>query len=101
VFVVESVADELIKNMISKHFPEGTKISNPDGGFLLMVELDKKINSLRLYEACLEENISIIPGMILSSSDRFVNYIRLSYSYNDRYEYEENLIKLAKIIKIM
>lgn len=90
-----------IKNMISKHFPEGTKISNPDGGFLLMVELDKKINSLRLYEACIQENISIIPGMILSSSDRFANYIRLSYSYNDRYEYEEHLIKLARIIKLM
>lgn len=89
-----------LKNMISKHFPEGTKISNPEGGFLLMVELDKKINSLKLYESCLEENISIIPGTILSSSDRFMNYIRLSYSYNDRDEYEKNLIKLTKIINL-
>lgn len=85
--------------MVLKYFPEGTKISNPQGGFLLMVELDKKIDSLELYKKCLTENISIIPGIILSLSNQFSNYIRLSYSYSDRDEYEKHLIKLTNIIK--
>lgn len=88
-----------MKSMISKHFPEGTKLSSPEGGFLLLVELDKKINSLELYKRCLDQKISIIPGIIQSPSDRFNNYIRLSYSYIDRDEYEKHLIKLANIIK--
>lgn len=90
-----------IKNMISKHFPDNTKISSPEGGFLLMVELDKSIDSLELYKNCLEENIIIMPGIIHASSDRFNNHIRLSYAYNDREEYEKHLIKLTEIIKRM
>lgn len=90
-----------IKNMILKHFPEDTKISSPAGGFLLLVELDKKIDSLELYRNCLEENITIMPGIIHALSDRFNNHIRLSYAYNDRDEYEGNLIKLTNIIKMM
>ncbi|MFN8577005.1 MAG: PLP-dependent aminotransferase family protein [Candidatus Sericytochromatia bacterium] len=90
-----------IKSMISKHFPESTKISNPDGGFLLMLELDENIDSLNLYQICLEEGISIIPCVLQSTSNRFKNYIRLSYSYEDREEYERNLIKLTNIIKTM
>ncbi|MGY0041179.1 aminotransferase class I/II-fold pyridoxal phosphate-dependent enzyme [Pedobacter sp. NJ-S-72] len=31
---------------ISKYFPEGTKISRPQGGFMLWVELGPKINTL-------------------------------------------------------
>ena len=88
-----------IKNMILKYFPKGTKISCPMGGFLLMVELDKRIDSLELYRLCLEEKNSIIPGIIQSPSDRFNNYIRLSYSYNDREEYEKHLVKLAGLIE--
>jgi DNA-binding transcriptional MocR family regulator len=88
-----------LKNMILKYLPPGTKISSPEGGFLLMVELDKKLDSLELYKACLDEKISIIPGIIQSPSDRFNNYIRLSYSYIDRVEYEKYFIHLTEIIK--
>jgi DNA-binding transcriptional MocR family regulator len=50
--------------MILKYFPEATKISSPEGGYLIMGELDKKVDSLELYKACLEEKITIIPGPV-------------------------------------
>lgn len=47
---------------ISDYFPEGTKVSRPQGGFVLWVELDKRIDTMELYERAMKKNISIAPG---------------------------------------
>ncbi|HEU4402229.1 MAG TPA: PLP-dependent aminotransferase family protein [Candidatus Polarisedimenticolia bacterium] len=63
---------------IAKHFPEKTRISRPDGGFLLWVELPKQIDAIELCRRALTANIGILPGPIFSASGQFRHHIRMS-----------------------
>jgi DNA-binding transcriptional MocR family regulator len=70
---------------ISDYFPPDTKISQPQGGYVLWIELNKSINAFKLYQAALENAISIAPGQIFSTDSRFTNFIRISFgiSFDD------------------
>ena len=68
----------LVVNTIKKYFPKEIRMVVPKGGFLLWIQLPKKVNSLELYKRLLMENIVILPGPVCSSSEGFENYIRLS-----------------------
>jgi DNA-binding transcriptional MocR family regulator len=86
---------------IASYFPENTKISRPQGGYALWIELDKSINAFELYQAAMEQNISIAPGQIFSTDARFTNFIRISFgiSFNDMVE--QSLKTLGELIKGM
>jgi DNA-binding transcriptional MocR family regulator len=64
---------------ICEYFPEDTRITRPQGGFVLWVELNKNVDSYKLHKRALKHNIGIAPGQIFSSQGQFHNYFRLSY----------------------
>lgn len=64
---------------ISNYFPEGTKISRPQGGFMLWVELDPKINTAELYDKTIKMKISFAPGRMFTLQNQYNNCLRLSY----------------------
>ena len=64
---------------IIEHFPADTKVSRPQGGFIMWLQLNKKVNAFKLRSEALKHNIYIVPGKIFSSSGEFSNYIRLSF----------------------
>ncbi|HTP86211.1 MAG TPA: PLP-dependent aminotransferase family protein [Bryobacteraceae bacterium] len=66
---------------VSEHFPAGTRVARPRGGFVLWVELPHGVDSLDLFERALAEGISISPGPMFSARQRFRNYIRLNCGY--------------------
>ena len=66
------------RDTIAEHFPAGTRVSSPKGGFLLWVELPQGIDSSALAERALERGISIAPGTIFSPRDRFASCIRIN-----------------------
>jgi DNA-binding transcriptional MocR family regulator len=68
----------LLAEAVSAHFPEGTRVTRPQGGQVLWVELPKRIDSLALYEKARRANISIAPGPIFSSQRKYRNFIRLN-----------------------
>lgn len=71
-----------IREAIGRHFPQGTRVSHPEGGFMLWVEMPEEVDSLKLYEAALQNGISIAPGIIFSiTGDKFNNCIRLNAAY--------------------
>ncbi|MBF0232414.1 MAG: PLP-dependent aminotransferase family protein, partial [Desulfamplus sp.] len=63
---------------VAQYFPQGTRISRPDGGFTLWIELPGVSDSMTLYNMAHQKGISIAPGHIFSTSDRFGNCIRLN-----------------------
>jgi DNA-binding transcriptional MocR family regulator len=64
---------------VQRHFPAGTRISQPQGGFVLWVQMPPEVDALRLYERARERGISIIPGPAFSADpDRYKSCIRLS-----------------------
>jgi len=83
---------------IAEYFPEGTKISHPQGGFMLWVELDKKINTAELYDIAIKHKISIAPGRMFTLQNQFNNCMRLSYGQKWTWEIDNKLRLLGKLI---
>ncbi len=65
---------------VGEHFPPGTKVTRPAGGFVLWVELPRGVNAIELHGRALAERISIAPGPLFSARKGYQNYIRLSCS---------------------
>lgn len=66
---------------VGEHFPAGTRVTRPRGGFVLWVELPHGVDALELLDRALAEGISISPGPMFSARQRFRNYIRLNCGY--------------------
>jgi DNA-binding transcriptional MocR family regulator len=83
---------------IMQYFPADTKISRPQGGFVLWVELNKKVDAYKLCIEALKHNISVAPGQIFSASCNYSNCLRLSYGkpWNEDVDYA--LMMLGKLI---
>ncbi|MBD3880890.1 PLP-dependent aminotransferase family protein [Phormidium tenue FACHB-886] len=82
---------------IGQFFPEGTKVTRPQGGFLLWVELPEAIDSLALYRQAMEQKISIVPGLIFSASQKYQNCIRLNCGNPWSEELEKGLATLGHL----
>jgi DNA-binding transcriptional MocR family regulator len=66
--------------VISHHFPEGTRVCRPRGGFMLWVELPEHIDTFDLYRRAVARGISIAPGHIYSlQPQQYRNCMRLCY----------------------
>lgn len=84
---------------IIKYFPADTKVSRPHGGFILWLELNKKVNAFKLRTEAMKHQISIVPGKIFSAGNNYANCIRISFGkpWNDDVDY--SLMMLGKLIK--
>lgn len=82
---------------VAEYFPEGTKISRPQGGFMLWVELDKKMDTVELYDRAIRQKISIAPGRMFSLQNQFNNCMRLSYGQRWSEHIDDKLKQLGKI----
>ena len=65
---------------IQDFFPKGTRVSNPQGGLYLWLELPDRLDSEVLYLRCLERGISILPGLLFSPSGLYRSHIRLTFA---------------------
>lgn len=86
---------------IGEYFPEGTLISRPQGGFMLWLELDKKINTVELFDKAIQQKISIAPGKIFTMQDQYNNCMRLSFGLVWNEHLEGTLKNLGKIAKTL
>ncbi|HEX7905525.1 MAG TPA: PLP-dependent aminotransferase family protein [Chitinophagaceae bacterium] len=86
---------------IIEYFPEDTKVSRPHGGFVLWVQLNKKVNTFKLRTEAMKHHISVMPGKIFSVSPNYSNCLRISFGkpWNDESDY--GLMMLGKMIRKM
>lgn len=73
----ESNADTA-RASIADTFPQGTRVTRPDGGFQLWVELPTACDTVELFRQLLGQGIAIAPGPVFSAARRFRNCLRLS-----------------------
>lgn len=88
----------LMRHAVNRFFPEGTRTSNPEGGYVLWVELPPSIDSMDLYQRALECNITLGPGYMFSVTNSYKNFIRLNYSSPWSREIEQALMTISKIV---
>lgn len=63
---------------VMRHFPAGTRITQPAGGFVIWVELAPQVDCVELARLARTEGISIAPGPIFSATQKYRNFMRLS-----------------------
>ncbi|MFT6388680.1 MAG: DNA-binding transcriptional MocR family regulator [Cellvibrionaceae bacterium] len=83
---------------VSRYFPTGTKMTYPQGGFLLWVELPKKIDTVELNERLTDENISIAPGVLFTASNKYRHCLRLNYAQETNEDIRQAIETIGKII---
>ncbi|MEI9943267.1 MAG: PLP-dependent aminotransferase family protein [Chitinophagaceae bacterium] len=86
---------------IIQYFPEDTKVSRPHGGFVLWVQLNKKVNAFKLRTEALKHHISIMPGKIFSPNNNYSNCIRISFGKPWDEDADYGLMMLGKMIRKM
>ncbi len=86
----------MVSQAVAKYFPEGTRITRPAAGYLLWVELPKKIDSLKLFRMAVDANIGMVPGPIFSTTGRFGNCLRLSCGYRWSDTIDRALVTLGR-----
>lgn len=69
---------ELLSRAVTRYFPSGTRVSRPNGGFVLWVQLPDGADSLELYKQALEHGITLTPGYLFSPTNQFYDFIRLN-----------------------
>ena len=89
---------EQFRHWIADAFPPGTRISNPQGGFLLWVELPKTVDCLDLYRKAMEKKIAITPGVLFSAQDQYRHHIRLSCGAVEGEQARRSISMLAKLM---
>lgn len=67
-----------MRETILAHFPEGTRVSDPRGGFVLWVELPRHFNSLELYPKAKDRGVVFAPGPLFSAGMRYHHCLRLN-----------------------
>ena len=72
---------DLMANAIAREFPAGTRVTRPQGGFFLWIEMPAAVDALALHRQALARGISVAPGPIFSASGQFGNALRLNYGH--------------------
>jgi DNA-binding transcriptional MocR family regulator len=66
---------------IVAHFPQGTRVTQPAGGYFLWLEMPDRVDALTLQQQALAHGISIAPGPMFSAQRGFRHCIRLNYGH--------------------
>lgn len=69
-----------IQKSVTQYFPDNTKISEPKGGFMLWLELDKRICTEDLYDEAFSQKVNFAPGRMFSQYNQYQNCMRLNYA---------------------
>jgi DNA-binding transcriptional MocR family regulator len=66
---------------VQRVFPDGTRVSRPNGGYFLWLELPPGTDTLELQQQAMAQGISLAPGPMFSASQGFGHCLRLNYGH--------------------
>lgn len=84
--------------LVEQHFPAGTRLARPQGGYFLWLELPAAVDSLLLHQQALARGISIAPGPIFSAKREFTNALRLNFGHPDSPEQQAAIATLGQLV---
>ena len=71
--------DQMLR-AITRHFPAGTRVSRPEGGYFLWVQLPPGApDAVTLMHEALRQGITLAPGALFSPREQFSAHLRLNY----------------------
>lgn len=84
---------------VSNYFPKDTRLTFPQGGMIIWIELNKAVDTMAIYQQARPHSISILPGRLCSSSDRYAHCLRLNCGIPWSNALESGIALLGRLIK--
>lgn len=88
---------DAVRACIAANFPEGTRVSRPQGGFILWIELPQSIDALSLFYRALSENIICMPGLLCSGNPAFGHCLRLAVCFEITEKHRAAIKRLGEL----
>jgi len=82
---------------IAAYFPKDVRVTHPQGGYFLWLELPAAVDALALQKRAASLGISIAPGPLFSANRKFGNCIRLNYGHPWSPQIEEAVRTLGQL----
>ena len=83
---------------VESHFPAGTRLARPQGGYFLWLELPPGVDALRLHRQALARGISTAPGPIFSAKREFAHSLRLNFGHPDTEAQQAAIATLGQLV---
>ncbi len=76
----------LMREALAQAMPQRVKITDPQGGFVLWVELPQQVDALALFHEARKRHISIAPGHLFCPAGEYRHHMRIScgHLWSDR-----------------
>ncbi len=86
-----------LSQAVMRYFPEGTRVTRPNGGIVLWVQMPDYADSLVLYKQALQAGITLAPGYMFSATEQYRNFIRLNAAWWS-YETDRAMRRLGELV---
>ncbi|WP_250492080.1 PLP-dependent aminotransferase family protein [Caballeronia sp. GAWG1-1] len=84
---------------LERHMPAGVEWNRPEGGMFVWVKLPKHIDSMKLLEQSIAENVAFVPGGPFFANDAEHNTLRLSFVTVPPAKIDEGVARLGALLR--
>jgi 2-aminoadipate transaminase len=89
---------QVMLDALAQYFPAGASWTRPQGGMFIWVTLPAHIDSMRLLEQAVAENVAFVPGAPFYANQPASNTLRLSFVTVPPEKIREGVAKLGRLI---
>lgn len=86
-----------LSQAVMRYFPQGTRVTRPNGGIVLWVQMPDYVDSLKLYKQALFDGITLAPGYMFSATEQYRNFLRLNAAWWS-YETDRAMRRLGELV---
>ncbi|OHC61349.1 MAG: GntR family transcriptional regulator [Rhodocyclales bacterium GWA2_65_19] len=86
------------RDAVARHFPAETRVTDPQGGFVLWVELPPDIDATALHRRAIAAGIAFVPGELFSASGQYRHCLRLACGQPWSERIDDGLRRLGQLI---
>lgn len=89
---------ESMRQALTRHFPAETRMTQPQGGYVLWVELPEDVDTTALHGLAVAQGLAFVPGELFSASGMYRNCLRLNCGNPHTPEIEDAVRRLGQLI---
>ncbi|MDZ4254692.1 MAG: PLP-dependent aminotransferase family protein [Sulfuritalea sp.] len=86
------------RDAVARHFPAETRVTDPQGGFVLWLELPHEVDCTALHRRAVQEGIAFVPGELFSASGQYKNCLRLACGQPWSERLEDGVKRLGQLV---
>ncbi|MCC8401018.1 PLP-dependent aminotransferase family protein [Paraburkholderia sp. MMS20-SJTN17] len=84
---------------LERYMPEGVSWNRPEGGMFIWVNLPAQIDSMKLLEEAVAQNVAFVPGGPFFANEAQHNTLRLSFVTVPPARIDEGVARLAALVR--